>query len=116
MRTTRAVIENHLRAFGERDVEALLADYAPEALFFTPQGTLRGPAGIRPLLEGLVAEFSTPGARFALDHIAVEGENGFIVWNGTTAGNAYELATDTFVVRDGRIVVQTFAGRIVPRA
>ena len=32
-----------------------------------------------------------------------------------TADNVYELATDTFVVRDGKIVTQTFVGKLVPK-
>jgi hypothetical protein len=27
----------------------------------------------------------------------------------------YEFGTDTFVVRDGKILVQTFAGKITPK-
>jgi hypothetical protein len=27
----------------------------------------------------------------------------------------YELATDTFVVRDGKIVAQSFTGKITPK-
>ena len=33
-----------------------------------------------------------------------------------TADNLYELATDTFVGRNGRIVAQSFAAKIVPKA
>ena len=32
-----------------------------------------------------------------------------------TAGNVYEIGTDTFVIRNGKIVAQTFAAKITPR-
>jgi hypothetical protein len=32
-----------------------------------------------------------------------------------TADNGYEFATDTFIVRDGRIAAQSLAGKIAPR-
>ena len=32
-----------------------------------------------------------------------------------TADNRYEIGTDTFVVKDGKIVTQTFAGKITPK-
>ncbi|GIL05073.1 MAG: hypothetical protein AMXMBFR72_06950 [Betaproteobacteria bacterium] len=32
-----------------------------------------------------------------------------------TADNVYEFATDTFIVRDGMIAAQSFAGKIAPR-
>ena len=33
-----------------------------------------------------------------------DGDHAYIVWTAETADNAYEFATDTFVVRDGKIV------------
>ena len=46
----------------------------------------------------------------------VEGDYAYILWTAETADNVYELATDTFVVRDGKIVAQSFAGKIAPKA
>ena len=31
------------------------------------------------------------------------------------ADNVYEMATDTFVVRDGKIVAQSFTSKITPK-
>jgi hypothetical protein len=45
----------------------------------------------------------------------MEGEIAFITWTAETADNTYEFGTDTFVVRDGKILVQTFAGKITPK-
>lgn len=39
----------------------------------------------------------------------VAGDRAFIVWEAETSANTFELASDTFVVRDGRIAVHTFA-------
>jgi hypothetical protein len=36
-------------------------------------------------------------------------------WTAETADNVYELATDTFVVKDGKIAAQSFASRVVPK-
>jgi len=36
----------------------------------------------------------------------------YIVWKAETADNRFELGTDTFIVRNGKIVTQTFAGKI----
>lgn len=115
MHTTRSVINNHLQRFAERDVEGLLSDYAPGAVLFTPNGPLGGLDAIRPFFEGLTAEFAKPGSTFELEHLSVDGGHGYIVWNAATADNVYEVATDTFFVRDGKIEVQSFAGKITPR-
>jgi hypothetical protein len=43
------------------------------------------------------------------------GDTAYIVWKAETADNRFELGTDTFIVRDGKIVTQTFAGKISPK-
>ncbi|WP_455377509.1 hypothetical protein [Petrachloros mirabilis] len=45
---------------------------------------------------------------------SVAGNVACIVRTEETAGNVYEMATDTFVVRNGKIMAQSFAGKIVP--
>jgi len=42
----------------------------------------------------------------------VVGEVAYIVWNTVNQGADVTLGTDTFLVRDGKIAVQTFAGKI----
>ena len=46
----------------------------------------------------------------------IEGDYAYILWTAETADNVYEVGTDTFVVRDGKIVAQSFTGKIVPKA
>jgi ketosteroid isomerase-like protein len=114
-RTTREVIDSHLGSFGARNLDGILSDYAQDAVLFTPQGPLRGVDAIRPLFQAMLSEFGKPGATFSLKHLSVDGEHAYILWTAETADNVYELGTDTFVVRDGRIAVQSFAGKIQPR-
>jgi len=114
MASTKEVLDHHLRCFVEGDLEGVLSDYAPEAVLFTQEQPLRG-AAIRALFRSMIAEFATPGARFRMSRQFVEGDYGYILWTAETAENVYELGTDTFVVRDGRIVAQSFTGKITPR-
>jgi ketosteroid isomerase-like protein len=115
MNTTKEVLDNHLRCFGESDLNGILSDYAPMAILFTPDRPLVGVDAIRPLFEGLLAEFAKPGASFELKHQSIKDDYAYILWTAETADNRYELATDTFVVRDGKIVAQSFAARILPK-
>jgi SnoaL-like domain len=82
---------------------------------FTQNGPLRGPEAMRPLFRALITEFGKPGARFSLKRQTVEGDYGYILWTAETADNVYEVATDTFVVRDGKIAAPSFTGKIVPK-
>ena len=115
MTSTKEVIDHHLKAFGERDLKGVLSDYAPSVVFFTPHGTLYGPDAIRPLFVAMIAEFAKPGAAFNMKQQFFQGDYAYINWTAETADNVYELGTDTFVVRDGKIVAQSFTGKITPK-
>jgi ketosteroid isomerase-like protein len=115
MASAETIIEHHLECFGRGDLEGILSDYAADAILFTPQGPLKGHPPIRKLFQGLIQEFARPGARFELGQRFVVGDYGYILWTAQTADNVYELATDTFHVRDGKIQVQSFAGKVTGR-
>jgi len=115
MLSTNDVLNRHLQSFAERDVNGILSDYAPDAVLFVPTGPLTGPNQMRPLFENLVAEFSKPGATFNMQQRSIDGDYAYIVWNAETADNTWELATDTFVVKDGKITVQSFAAKVTPK-
>jgi ketosteroid isomerase-like protein len=112
MTKTKDVVDNHLKCFEEGDLNGLLSDYARNAVLFIPDGKLRGGEAITSFFEELFAEFGKPGAAFRLKSQSVEGEYAYILWTAETSENVYELGTDTFVVRDGKIVAQSFAGKI----
>ena len=115
MGATKDVLDNHLKCFGEGDLKGILSDYARGAVLFTPNGPLKGVDSIRPLFEQLIAEFGKPGATFSMKLQSVEGDYAYILWAAETADNVYEVATDTFVVRDGKIIAQSFTGKITPK-
>ena len=115
MASTKDVLDHHLKCFGEGDLEGILSDYAAGAVLFTPGGPLNGSDAIRPLFQAMFAEFGKPGATFSMKQQFVEGDYAYILWTAETADNVYEVGTDTFVVRDGKIVAQSFAGKIRPK-
>jgi ketosteroid isomerase-like protein len=114
--SAKEVVEQHLKCFREGDLKGILSDYAPGAVFFTPDGALRGVDEIRPLFQAMIAEFQKPGAVFSMKHQSVEGDYAYILWTAETADNVYELGTDTFVVRGGKIVAQSFTRKITPKS
>jgi SnoaL-like domain len=65
--------------------------------------------------QAFFAEFGKPGAAFNMKQQFVEGDYAYILWTAETADNVYEVGTDTFVVRDGKIMAQSFAGKITPK-
>jgi len=113
--STSDVLDRHLKAFAEHNVDGVLADYSSDAVLFVPGGPLKGPAAIKPLFQTLVAEFSKPGSSFAIQQRSIDANYAYIVWTAETADNSYEFATDTFVVRNGKIIAQSFAAKIKPK-
>jgi len=115
MTSTKDVLDHHLKAFSEGDLAGILSDYAPGAVMFTRDGLLKGADAMRPLFQALISEFGKPGARFTLERQSIDGDYAYIVWTAETADNLYEVATDTFVVQNGKITAQSFTGKIVPK-
>jgi ketosteroid isomerase-like protein len=112
---TETVIRNHLQAFVTRQgVAAIVSDYDDGACVYGETSSYRGKQEIGAFFENFLANLP-PGAveRFALRSLRVEGDLGYITWS---AGREIPLGTDTFVVRNGRIVSQTFAMYLAPTA
>jgi len=63
----------------------------------------------------MITEFGNPGAAFRMKRQFIEDDYGYILWTAETADNVYELGTDTFVVRDGKIVAQSFTGKFAQK-
>lgn len=112
---TREVVQRHLKTFGAGDLEGVLADYADDAVMFTPNGPIKGKAELRTAFQQFIAEWGQPGMKFNLTKELYEGENGYINWTAETAPNTYEYGVDGFTVRNGKIVVQFFGAKVTPK-
>ena len=115
MRSTKEVLDHHVRCFGESDIAGILSDYAPNAILFTPEGPLKGVAAIRPFFQAMCEEFGRPGTAFSMKHQSIDGNYAYVLWTAETADHVYELGTDTLFVMDGKIVAQSFAGKITSK-
>ncbi len=115
MSSTEQVLAHHLKAFGDSNLQEFLADYAADAVLFTPSGPLKGHDAIGPAMRGVLAEFGQPGTKFAMKQQTVEGNHAYLVWTAETADNVYELGTDSFVIDNGKIVAHFFAAKTTPK-
>jgi len=105
---TESVVRNHLQAFVEqKGIDAILRDYDDDARFLSEIRTYHGKREIRHFFEAFIASLP-PNAinRFSLRTMRVEGEIAYITWS---VANVVPLGTDTLVVRNGKILSQTFA-------
>lgn len=105
---TETVVRNHLQAFlDRRGIAAILGDYDDNAHFHSEKRSYRGIREIHDFFVEFMASLPAGAIeRFSLRSLQVDGEIAYITWN---IGDDVPLGTDTFLVRDGKIVSQTFA-------
>ena len=106
-RTTEEVFGHHMQAIVARDLDAILEDYTEESILDVnlAPGPVRGLAGLRASFAGIL-ELFTPEviSTFKVARQDVEGEVVYLLWS---AGATIPAGSDTFVIRNGKIVVQT---------
>ena len=79
MPSTADVLDQHLRCFGENDLDGVLADYSSDAVLFVPDRALKGPDAIKPFFQAFFSEFARPGASFSMRQRHVEGNYAYIL-------------------------------------
>jgi hypothetical protein len=103
--STEAVLRKHLRS-ATVGVDAVMDDYTEQSVLITHDATYRGLAEIRRFFTGLFD--ALPAGFFETMKMTREetiGEVAYILWERKPI---ISQATDTFVVRDGKILFQTF--------
>jgi hypothetical protein len=107
--STEAVLGRHLRS-ARVGVDALMQDYTEQSVLISHEATYCGLAEIRQffteLLEGLPAGFFDEMKMIRQETL---GELAYILWERQPI---LSRATDTFVVRNGKILFQTFTASV----
>lgn len=106
-RTTQEVLEHHLEAFraGDDALEAIMSDYSEASVLMTPKRTIAGLAAIRAFYAAFLERLPPLAWRaYELTRTNIEGEVALITWK---APPFVKFASDTLVIREGRIVAQT---------
>jgi len=89
------------------DSEAILSDYAADAILLTPNGVFNGIDEIKAFFEGFMTQLPPDFiSNLVLDVNEVNGDYAYITWH---SGDVAPLGTDTFHIIDGKIVMQSFA-------
>lgn len=115
MSTVENVLDRHWEAFTTQDLAGIMADYAEGSFVITNFGSYYGRDEIEGLFSNLFDEFGQADVSMSLDQQVLHEEYAYIVWHAETPDNVYEFATDTFMIRDGAIVPQTFGGKVEPK-
>jgi ketosteroid isomerase-like protein len=112
----RQVFEHHLGALARGDLDAILSDYVDDSILIGPEGALKGRQAIRGFFEGVLASLFKPGSyEFTMDTLHIADGVVYLVWHAKCASANVAFAADTFLIRGGKIAVQTFAAKIEPK-
>jgi ketosteroid isomerase-like protein len=103
--TTREVFDRHMRHELDGDLDAILGDYAPDAVVATPEGIGSGYDHIRKNYERVLPLI---GSLELTPSVKVQGEVIYLTFRAHRDGKDELLGTDTFVIRDGLIQMHTF--------
>lgn len=105
-RTTAQVLRDHLenRSKGDLDVD-IDRNYHPGFVLLHLNGIERGHAGMRKSGRRLQAQL--PGMEFVIVAQHVHGEYAYIEWTARSETNLVGDGADSFVIRDGKIIMQT---------
>ncbi len=106
----KQVLEHHWQAFTQNNMEAVMADYTEESVLITPDVTFKGLEEIRKNFENAFITFPRDKTSFVLSKSVIDRDVAYILWQAKTPTLNLTYATDTFVIRDGKIIRQTFAG------
>jgi hypothetical protein len=106
------VFRRHVAALTTGDVDAVVADYAEDAVVLTATGEYRGRAAVRDLIAGLVE--ALPDVTLKATHVAFADDALFLQWTADSTVNRVTDGVDTFIFADGQIRLQTISCTLTP--
>ncbi len=103
------VVQRHVSNMTDGNVEAVLADYAPDAILITPKGMFpptdvyMGTDGLRQIFSQLISKENLPAMKAVKFVTESRGPDTIVMhWSGYQD----QVGHDVFVVRGGKIVFQ----------
>jgi hypothetical protein len=110
-KTTESVLRHHTQALLSRKLEELMKDYCEESVLCTPMGTSRGLKEIRDAFGAVLDGFPPEAmAKMKTTTQEINGDYAYMLWSALPV---VPFGGDTFHVKDGKILLQTFVGQIV---
>ena len=114
-RTTQEVLEHHVKYCNGACLEETLEDYCDETILINMGGPKRGLEEIRAFFADSMTTCLPAETVYENIHTYVCGEMAYIVWKAESPYYSVPYGTDTFIIRNGKIVQQTFAGILVKK-
>lgn len=111
-RTTQEVLDHHLEYLHAGDLQGTLDDYADNAILINMGGPKEGLEQIGAFFADSIKNCLPPETTYETIHTYVYKEMAYIVWKAESPFCTIPYGTDSFVIKNGKIVWQAFAGII----
>lgn len=109
MKTTKDVLEHHLFCNQRCDLDGVMEDYTEDSVLITPNAIYVGLQELRAFFTESMRTFP-PGSIWHSDCISVYGESALTVYRAQSSEMQLLFGTDTYQIRNGKIIMQSFAG------
>ena len=112
--TTQEIINHHLSAFLDADLNEIMKDYTEDSEVITPDGPLKGLSSISSFF-GEVFKIVPNGSTFQMKQMIFRDTITYLAWSCDSSFVSIPLGTDSFIIKDNKILYQTLAAHIIPK-
>jgi ketosteroid isomerase-like protein len=112
--TTNEVWTHHIEAWQARSLDAIVSDYNEDSVLILNNQVFKGTRAIKNVFAQLFGIFDHGQNR--IDTPVLSGRIVYITWHFTPTGESEFFGTDTFVIEQGKIAVQTIASPLYDRS
>ena len=111
---TEQILNHHLFAFIETDVNEIMKDFTEASELLTPDGALKGLDAIRSFFEETF-KIVPKGSTLEIKQQIIRDNIAYIVWSGESSFVSIPLGADTFIIENDKIAFQVVAAQIIPK-
>ena len=111
---TEEILNHHLSAFMETDVNEIMKGYSENSELLTPRGPLKGLDAIRSFFEE-VFKILPKGCTLGLTQTIIRDNLAYVVWSAESSFVSIPLGADTFIMENDKILYQNLAAHIIPK-
>ncbi|HEU4860875.1 MAG TPA: nuclear transport factor 2 family protein [Chitinophagaceae bacterium] len=113
--TSESVFQHHLAALGNNDLNELIKDYTEESEVWTPDGDIVGLKAISSFFSYAFTLFPKDKTTLDIKKMIAKDYKVYIVWTADSPIVNVPFATDSFEIKEGKILWQSTAFQMVQK-
>jgi len=114
--TVEAIVQHHLEAFGNNNIDEIMKDYDQQSEVWGPDGAMIGLDAISAFYSYVFTLLPKENTHFEIKQRIVKREKAYIVWKADSAIIEIPIGTDSFEIKAGKILWQSLAAQIIPKS